>query len=276
MYRIPAIIENRNLTAEEWSALDPQPILYKSDLGFESDTGLFKIGDGISTWNELNYYCAKDNSVDQILCSTDNKDYYDISYFDTPTKSQTMYLKITFKYPVKYVMIGTYELNDSMFELNEYGYQTASRYKKEHIYRIDNFVSGRKYVISINAASANAAYEPIWCEIGDLYVPLMDSIAIYYSDKENITLGNKKPAEDFINSTSFDKNDIQSLNSLSCNISKHYDNGIFYIFCSDEAWLQSKRIAVNGIIGGFTFVPDVGGYCSNQSGFNEPFTLSIV
>ena len=77
MYRIPAIIENRNLTAEEWSALDPQPILYKGDLGFESDTGLFKIGDGISTWNELNYSCANENEIEQILYSKDGKVYLD-------------------------------------------------------------------------------------------------------------------------------------------------------------------------------------------------------
>ena len=46
-------IQLRNDTAANWAAADP--ILAQGEMGLESDTRLFKIGDGESTWSELEY-----------------------------------------------------------------------------------------------------------------------------------------------------------------------------------------------------------------------------
>ena len=46
-------IQLRNDTAANWTAADP--VLAQGEMGLESDTRLFKIGDGVSTWSELDY-----------------------------------------------------------------------------------------------------------------------------------------------------------------------------------------------------------------------------
>jgi hypothetical protein len=44
----------RNDTALNWSSVNP--ILGKGELGIEIDTGLLKIGDGVTTWSALSYF----------------------------------------------------------------------------------------------------------------------------------------------------------------------------------------------------------------------------
>lgn len=44
-------------TAQEWSLYNP--VLAKGEIGVESDTNLFKIGDGASSWNNLGYAVAE-------------------------------------------------------------------------------------------------------------------------------------------------------------------------------------------------------------------------
>lgn len=46
-------IQFRKGTASEWSAANPT--LARAEIGVETDTGLFKIGDGSTTWNSLPY-----------------------------------------------------------------------------------------------------------------------------------------------------------------------------------------------------------------------------
>jgi len=46
-------IQFRNDTAANWTSADP--ILAQGELGLESDTGFFKIGNGSDTWEELAY-----------------------------------------------------------------------------------------------------------------------------------------------------------------------------------------------------------------------------
>lgn len=46
-------IINSAYTQAEWATLNP--ILFKYEIGIESDTGFFKFGNGISSWNELPY-----------------------------------------------------------------------------------------------------------------------------------------------------------------------------------------------------------------------------
>jgi len=46
-------IQLRNDTAANWSSANP--ILAQGEMGIETDTKLFKIGDGVNTWSELEY-----------------------------------------------------------------------------------------------------------------------------------------------------------------------------------------------------------------------------
>lgn len=53
--------QNPTNTAAQWTTLNP--VLFESELGFESDTGLFKIGDGIHSWRDLPYSKSSINEL---------------------------------------------------------------------------------------------------------------------------------------------------------------------------------------------------------------------
>lgn len=86
------IICLRNDTASRWSTLDPSlTVLFKGEMGIEIDTGKFKFGDGIHTWNELEYASAKPaivNIVDPTV--TDTK--YDIGTLAINTTAQSIHV----------------------------------------------------------------------------------------------------------------------------------------------------------------------------------------
>lgn len=50
------IINMRRLLAAEWA--QQNPILGKGEPGYEDDTGKFKVGNGLSPWNELGYFVS--------------------------------------------------------------------------------------------------------------------------------------------------------------------------------------------------------------------------
>jgi hypothetical protein len=50
---MPTQIQLRRGTSTEWT--NANPVLGEGELGLETDTKLYKIGDGTSTWNQLNY-----------------------------------------------------------------------------------------------------------------------------------------------------------------------------------------------------------------------------
>lgn len=47
-------MQQRRGTAAQWTSADP--ILAAGEIGFESDTGFFKMGDGINHWEDLSYF----------------------------------------------------------------------------------------------------------------------------------------------------------------------------------------------------------------------------
>jgi hypothetical protein len=47
-------IKVRNGTKSQWASANP--VLAEGEMGLETDTRLFKIGNGSSTWNQLNYW----------------------------------------------------------------------------------------------------------------------------------------------------------------------------------------------------------------------------
>lgn len=53
-------IQNRRGTSTQWTTANP--ILASGEKGFEIDTGLFKMGDGVSSWNQLPYFLDQEAS----------------------------------------------------------------------------------------------------------------------------------------------------------------------------------------------------------------------
>lgn len=54
-----ARILHRYMKSKVWATLNPSPVLQEGELGIESDTGLIKIGDGITPWEQLDYYTGE-------------------------------------------------------------------------------------------------------------------------------------------------------------------------------------------------------------------------
>jgi hypothetical protein len=54
-------IQNRVDTAINWASANP--ILLKGEIGFESDDGKFKFGDGATAWNDLSYALPENYSA---------------------------------------------------------------------------------------------------------------------------------------------------------------------------------------------------------------------
>ena len=48
-----AVIQLRRSTAATWTSANPT--LAQGEIGYETDTGLFKIGDGSTVWSSLSY-----------------------------------------------------------------------------------------------------------------------------------------------------------------------------------------------------------------------------
>jgi hypothetical protein len=46
-------IQHRRSTASQWNSVNP--VLNSAEIGYETDTGKFKIGNGSSAWNSLSY-----------------------------------------------------------------------------------------------------------------------------------------------------------------------------------------------------------------------------
>jgi hypothetical protein len=57
-------MQQRRGTAAQWTSANP--ILAAGEIGFETDTGKFKIGDGTSTWSSLTHYASADDLADLI------------------------------------------------------------------------------------------------------------------------------------------------------------------------------------------------------------------
>ena len=55
-------IQLRNDTAANWTSADP--VLAQGEMGVEIDTRLFKIGDGVTNWSELDYGALAVNTID--------------------------------------------------------------------------------------------------------------------------------------------------------------------------------------------------------------------
>jgi hypothetical protein len=62
------IIQIRRDTSEHWTSINP--VLAEGEKGYETDTGQFKIGDGIRHWTSLGYFADISGKVDKITGSS--------------------------------------------------------------------------------------------------------------------------------------------------------------------------------------------------------------
>lgn len=68
-------IQHRRNTSVQWSLLNP--ILAPGEKGFEIDTGKFKMGDGDTRWNELDYFIPESevrSLINEAVTSTGTPD----------------------------------------------------------------------------------------------------------------------------------------------------------------------------------------------------------
>lgn len=70
-------LQSRLDTQSQWETQNP--VLLLNELGYESDTGRYKKGDGVKHWNELDYF-----SIGSI---TDTGEIFN-GYFDDPTEEK--------------------------------------------------------------------------------------------------------------------------------------------------------------------------------------------
>lgn len=75
-------MQQRRGTAAEWSAANP--VLGAGEIGFETDTKVLKVGDGVSTWNSLtaSYLLTTGKAADSNLL--DGKDSSEFMLAGTP------------------------------------------------------------------------------------------------------------------------------------------------------------------------------------------------
>lgn len=67
---VNARFKNRHDTSENWNTINP--VLLEGEIGVETDTGFFKIGDGVNHWKVLKYY----NSVTDYVIDTNTKEQF--------------------------------------------------------------------------------------------------------------------------------------------------------------------------------------------------------
>jgi hypothetical protein len=52
-------MQQRRGTAEQWDLSNP--VLAAGEVGFETDTNKFKIGDGVNLWEDISYFVSVDD-----------------------------------------------------------------------------------------------------------------------------------------------------------------------------------------------------------------------
>lgn len=232
MNRIPVIIENRFAPASSWT--EKNPILLSGDIGIESDTGLYKIGNNTSCWNDLNYENSDLNSIKKVeLYKAGNwTTNLDISVRDNASTKIPLYMKFLFDMPTKRIQFrnkaGSTIVSTNVVEAN--GIEVEDSYKKEHIvYFLQGIEVGQTYEIytQINAYDQDIA----WKKIGSFYLGRSYDI-IFGAETNDYILIDPKLSD----SVDFECNFVSELTQIKIPI---------------QIKNRNIKIYANGIIGGF-------------------------
>ena len=68
-----ARVQNGSDTAENWSTNNP--VLLAGEIGIESDTKLYKFGDGVTAWNDLDYAGTDAGQVQELIDASEDNFY---------------------------------------------------------------------------------------------------------------------------------------------------------------------------------------------------------
>ena len=132
-------IQNKYDTADNWKTVNP--VLKTGEIGFD-DLGRAKVGDGVTSWNSLNYI----NDVEKLVAQTDTTtNEFNIA----PTGDKRIYyFKVT-----KDTTLDFISINDELF------------FVEKRIY-IHNIGSNEITLTLNNAEWANDAYNTDWGKPG--------------------------------------------------------------------------------------------------------------
>jgi hypothetical protein len=75
-------LQVRRGTASTWTNTDPNVVLSAGEIGYETDTGLFKIGDGTTAWTSLTYSAVKSLTAGSGVSIANNNGNHTISLSD--------------------------------------------------------------------------------------------------------------------------------------------------------------------------------------------------
>jgi hypothetical protein len=95
-------MQQRRGTAEQWTSANP--VLAPGEIGFETDTSQFKIGDGANQWDDLSYFLDTDGLGEQL------EDYVAIEEKGEPNGVAT--LDATGQVPAEQLGNATVDLSD--------------------------------------------------------------------------------------------------------------------------------------------------------------------
>jgi hypothetical protein len=83
-------MQQRQGTADQWLTIDP--VLGAGEIGFETDTNSFKIGDGVNSWNTLDYFTNETGiaaSLSDYILSTEKAAANGVATLDANGKLST-------------------------------------------------------------------------------------------------------------------------------------------------------------------------------------------
>lgn len=90
--KLKTTIIMRNDTAENWST--KHPILAKGEFGVENDTNKFKIGDGVTAWDELGYAGTDETQINSLIAAAEDN-FTEVVPNDSETDAQAIARVIT-------------------------------------------------------------------------------------------------------------------------------------------------------------------------------------
>ena len=90
--KLKTTIIMRNDTAENWST--KHPILAKGEFGVENDTNKFKIGDGVTAWDELGYAGIDETQINSLIAAAEDN-FTEVVPNDSETDAQAIARVIT-------------------------------------------------------------------------------------------------------------------------------------------------------------------------------------
>ena len=145
-------IQSRADTKENWESVELNPTLLPREIGYELDTGAYKIGDGNTPWNDLPYFSVgqKTEGQGEVFNGTENEAISKLSHAEGQTtfaggRGYYIIEKLADKTGYKLSNTAGLEVGDvyTAFDKNNAGQITEIL--ADNIVKVDNFVDSQMY-----------------------------------------------------------------------------------------------------------------------------------